>query len=109
MGGDVDTKRVVTAIATGGTSELFNKSWTGQSKAQKDAANLAIENNKKLLQEAKDQAASEESTATSAISRARQKALAAATAMTGRSGTIKTVSQGVIGESVGATKTLIGE
>ena len=75
----------------------------------KKAAGAAADQQNKLIKAAEDKSASEESTANSAIGRARMKALAAATAATGRSSTIKTGQQGLIGEAPGTTKNLIGE
>ena len=111
MGGDSGFNPMESSFWTRGglAGAVFSRSWTGQSKATKDAANAAADQQKALLAEAKSKAAAEEATNASAISRARQKALAAAVAGSGRSGTIKTGQQGAIGDVSGAPKQLIGE
>ena len=79
---------------------------------RKDAASAASRARKEqnaLLKEAQDRASSEESTNAQAIARARQKALAASISAQGRVSTIKTGSDGLIGDQDGTQKTLIGE
>ena len=111
MGGDSGFDPTKSSFWTRGglLGAVTGRSWTGQSKAAKDAENAAIDRQNALLKEAKDKTASEDSTAKSAISRARQKALAAATAATGRAATIKTGSIGDVGTVSGQAKSLIGE
>mgnify|MGYP001179478380 CR=1 FL=1 len=99
------TAVAVTAASAGYSAQQANV----QQKSAKTAADIARTDQERLIKAAEDKAAGEESTATSAIGRARMKALAAATAATGRSSTIKTGQQGVIGSAPGAAKTLIGE
>ena len=103
---------IVTALVVGYTAVTTSVSIHNsnmQQKSAKTAADIARTDQERLIKAAEDKAAGEESTATSAIGRARMKALAAATAATGRSSTIKTGQQGVIGSAPGDAKTLIGE
>jgi hypothetical protein len=96
------------AVTAAGTAASVHNS-NMQQKSAKTAADIARTDQERLLKKAEEKAAGESATASSAISRARQKALAAATAATGRASTIKTGSQGLIGSAPGETKSLIGE
>lgn len=96
---------VVAAVSTDYQAYNTNQ----QQKSVKKAAAEADANQQALIREAKSKAAGEEATNASAVARARQKALAAAVAGSGRSGTIKTGQQGAIGDVPGTQKQLIGE
>lgn len=98
---------VATAVA-GGIIGMQASQAHQQSKAAKSAANAANQNQEKLLQEAKDRAATEENQASQVSARSRQRSLAQAASVAGRRGTIKTASSD-LGELGGAAKTLIGE
>lgn len=80
-----------------------------QSKAMKSATAAADAQQQRSLAAAEEQSNKQDATSASAISRARQKALASATAATGRASTIKTGSGGLIGSAPSEAKNLIGE
>ena len=107
MGGDVG--RIATGVATLGLSEVFYYQPQSQVKATKEAAAQAAAQQNALLKQAEEKSAQEDATTSSAIARARQKALAASVAAQGRSSTIATGSQGVTGQAPGTVKQLIGE
>lgn len=111
MGGDSGFNPLESSFWTRGGifGGITSRSWSGQSGAMKDATNAAADQQKELLRVAQSKSDKEEATASSAVSRARQKALAAATAASGRASTIRTGSGGVIGSAPGSQKQLIGE
>lgn len=80
-----------------------------QEKAMKKAAAQAEEQQNRLIKQAEDKSIQDDATTSSAIARARQKALAASVSAQGRSSTIATGSQGVTGQAPGTVKQLIGE
>ena len=80
--------------AVGAGASIYNAQ--KQAKATKSAASKAAASQNALLKAAEEKSASQEATSASAVAKARQKALAAATAQTGRSGTIKTGSQLIV-------------
>ena len=104
-----DAGRIAAGVATMGLSEVFYYQPQGQIKATKAAAAQAAAQQEKLLKAAEEKSLAEDATNASAISRARQKALAASVAAQGRASTIASGSQGVTGQAPGTTKSLIGE
>ena len=104
---DPVTATVIT-LAVVGAGASYQQS-VQQQKTMKSAAEEADRRQNALLKQAEEKSAQEDATTSSAIARARQKALAASVAAQGRSSTIASGSQGVTGQAPGTTKTLIGE
>jgi hypothetical protein len=104
---DPVTATVITLAVIGGAASYQQS--TQQQKSMKSASEAAAARQDQLIKQAEDKATQDDATTSSAIARARQKALAASVAAQGRSSTIATGSQGVTGQAQGTQKTLIGE